>query len=64
MVGGADSGEEDLERGPRSIAEDALVTAERERVDSCPGTDAITISHLHKAYPGNPPKVNFSAYLS
>ena len=58
--GGTLEGEvEEMEAGPASAAEDALVAAERERVDSCPpGTDAITISHLHKTYPGSPPKVN------
>ena len=49
---------EDVEVGAASAAEDALVAAERERVDSYPpGTDAITISHLSKTYPGSPPKV-------
>jgi len=57
-VGAGEGVEEDLEVGTRSVMEDAFVVAERERVDSCPpGTDAITISHLHKAYPGTPPKV-------
>ena len=38
--------------------EDAIVTAERLRVDNTPlGTDAITLQHLRKVYTGRPEKV-------
>ena len=43
---------------PRSLTEDEMVARERQRVDSVvPGTDAVTIKHISKIYPGYPPKV-------